>query len=157
MCVCVCVDYALVSLNVVDRGSMSLMTPSSPSPYPPKTRTGQVLELAVFLAVRQKDKAAFQRQVAQLKPYYQDAGCVLIFLNVGLMFVCGACSGRRRHGATLSLSSHPTPQPHIHPTRPHNPQQAAAARVAAAAPHPGPQPPVPAGGEPPRRVPLRGW
>jgi len=33
-----------------------------------------VLELAVFLAVRQQNKASFQRQMAQLKPYYHDAG-----------------------------------------------------------------------------------
>lgn len=39
----------------------------------PSHRAGQVLELAVFLAVKQGDEAAFERNYAQLRVYYSDA------------------------------------------------------------------------------------
>lgn len=35
-------------------------------------RAGQVLELAVLLAVRQGDEAAFERNYAQLRVYYRQ-------------------------------------------------------------------------------------
>jgi hypothetical protein len=36
---------------------------------------GSVFESAVFLSVKAKDEAAFERNFAQLKPYYTDARC----------------------------------------------------------------------------------
>ncbi|GAB5031062.1 26s proteasome non-atpase regulatory subunit rpn12a-like [Nannochloropsis oceanica] len=65
----------LGELKVLLTGFDSLPPMNQPSPHAPEERAlgRQVLEQAVFLALKQQDKTAFQRQMAQLKPYYQDA------------------------------------------------------------------------------------
>lgn len=55
---------------------------SDPAPFPPlpthfQQSTGQVLELAVLLSVKQSDEAAFERNFAQLRVYYADARTLL--------------------------------------------------------------------------------
>ncbi len=65
----------LDELKVLLTGFDSLPPMNQPSPQATQERAlgRQVLEQAVFLALKQQDKGAFQRQMAQLKPYYQDA------------------------------------------------------------------------------------
>ncbi len=50
----------------------SPVPPSHPSPSPPTPApvAGEILETAVALSVRAGDGAAFERNVAQLQPYY---------------------------------------------------------------------------------------
>jgi hypothetical protein len=53
----------------------------APIPAPRSRRgfappTGDVFEQAVLLSVKARDDAAFERNFAQLKPYYTDARCV---------------------------------------------------------------------------------
>lgn len=66
----------LGDLKVLLTNFESLPPMNQPSPHASEECAlgRQVLEQAVFLAVKQRDKIAFQRQMAQLKPYYQDKG-----------------------------------------------------------------------------------
>lgn len=44
-----------------------------PCLVPPRIPAGQVLELSVFLSIKQGDEAAFERNFSQLRVYYSDA------------------------------------------------------------------------------------
>ena len=47
------------------------------APPRPLLAAGQVLELAVYVSVKQGDEAAFERNFSQLRVYYGDARALL--------------------------------------------------------------------------------
>lgn len=60
---------------------------------------GEVLEQAVFLSIKLKDEAAFERNFFQLQAYYTDTRCALTFLLLSAAFrLCYHITERPLHG-----------------------------------------------------------
>jgi hypothetical protein len=111
-------------------------TTPSPRPLPQWRAAGQVLEVAVLLSVKSGDIKAFERNVAQIKPFLASVGCVHAFegqrrarARVRLRARSPAQQRRRACCRLHAVSIHPLTSPTLPP--PPSPRARVSAATAA--------------------------